>query len=61
MLGSCLLQRIDAIDVEIKQELDYIKHNFKDVITYKVGDNKHVKHCAVIMLLDNSRHFAAFL
>ena len=37
MLFSCCLQRIEQLDGEIKYELQYIKDNFKDVITYKVS------------------------
>ena len=33
-----MLQRIEAADVEIKEELQLIKKNFKDVITYKVSN-----------------------
>ncbi|XP_052796425.1 coiled-coil domain-containing protein 87-like isoform X2 [Mya arenaria] len=32
---SYYYKRIDAIDTEIKHELDYIRSHFKDVITYK--------------------------
>ncbi|XP_052280455.1 coiled-coil domain-containing protein 87-like isoform X2 [Dreissena polymorpha] len=32
---SYIYKRIDAIDTDIKQELDFIRKNFKDVITYK--------------------------
>jgi hypothetical protein len=32
-----MLQRIEAADTEIKEELQLIKKQFKDVITYKVS------------------------